>query len=290
MGGSFTGLNMTCNQVNVGRWTLGVHFYGYCVETIIWFVRGCFYTGVDWRRWSETRGISSLAQFVWTYVNTTITLIRRKTTELRPPLLGDLQCFVPHQSAEKGWSRIKSIQALARFVCSENTSNTATGTNSLDMYCQCGQYGLVPFYILPSPRSAVWHSPSFSFNHSHLYKPHCVCAWCPTSRRMWSWAQTLMGHFTSSLHRVNLQTHFIAVVVHDTVPRCKVQPARMIQWRKGKRKGNVETDLEPIIKTVQVWKHPDWMIGSFFFLFLFYFTPFFYNVGFTFAAQTTLVG
>lgn len=40
VGESFTELNMTYNQVNVRRWTLGVHFYGYCVETIIKFVQG----------------------------------------------------------------------------------------------------------------------------------------------------------------------------------------------------------------------------------------------------------
>lgn len=183
--------------------------------------------------------------------------MRSKTTEPRPPLLGDLQCFVPHQSAEKGWSRINSIQALARFVCSENTTNTATGTNSLDVCCPCGQYGLVPFYILPPAH--VRHSPSFLFNHSHLYKPHCVRAWCPTSQQMWSSAQTLMGHFTFSLHRVNLQTHFVAVVGHDTVPWCEVRPARRSQWRKGKRKGSMETDLEPIIRTVQVCWTKCWL-------------------------------
>lgn len=40
VGESFTELNMTYNQVNVGRWTLAVHFYGYCIETIIKFVQG----------------------------------------------------------------------------------------------------------------------------------------------------------------------------------------------------------------------------------------------------------
>lgn len=108
------------------------------------------------------------------------------------------------------------------------------------MCCRCGQYGLVPFFIY-----CRLHTPAFFYSIAHTCMNPTVFVhgvrrpgWCDHQpRRRW-------GPLASSLHRVNLRTRFVAIVDRDTVPRCG-------GMRKGKRKGSVGTDLEPIIKTVR---------------------------------------
>lgn len=77
------------------------------------------------------------------------------------------------------------IPTLERFVCRENTTDSATGPNSLDLFCLAtgppqksrlskGTVCLPPLCIAVVTVQHNLQSPSFSFVHSPFHKL-CMC-------------------------------------------------------------------------------------------------------------------
>lgn len=170
-----------------------------------------------WNQWP----FFPLAWFIWTYVNAAITKRNNSWVKI----------------TWKRCSQLHRSQTLERFFYSENTTDPATRTNCLDMFCLAtdAKRSLVfmgsilsYLYVLLSSHSMDGHSvhiPSLIFTNftlsvcgaQHLLK----CPWrmsppcCP---------KLTCQSFCYCCHR------------DDAAPQYKTRLARMRQWCKGIRK------------------------------------------------------